>query len=704
MEFRALGEIEVEGPDGVVELGGPNQRRLLALLIAAGRGGVGVDVLADAMWPDADPANAHGRVQTVVSRLRRALGSDAVATSAEGYRFEVPREAVDVHRFDDLVVRARQAPRSTGLDLYDQALALWRGPAFGGTADLGPVQPEARRLDQLRVTATEDRFELLLELGHPVAVVADLQAMVRAEPLGERLRSQLMRALVWTGRKVEALEAYDDYRDLLGEELGLDPSPELRALHEQVLRDEVPPAVPTPTGAVLDGPVGRRIATGPSAHELEQQAWQRLWARDHDGSVAARQDAYVQLLRDGDRPGAARLAIWLGVNAAIRLKGSLAQGWFGRAERLLDGVPPGPSHGLLAALGALVAILHGELAVAIERATIAQHVGEATGDLDVQALGRVLEGWARVRTGEVTVGMALVDEAMVSAVAGELSPYLTGLVYCRTLCACLDLMDYERAVQWTDEIDRLREGGGPSDLPGDCKTHRAAVLLVAGDWEACEAEARVAAEQTAEFDMTHLALVEASMGHLLLQRGDLAGARERFDRAQRMGASPHPGLALLWLAEGDADRAAAELDGQIADLEDDPLVRVRLLPAVVEVALARGRLERARTAADDLADIAGRFATSALQAEAAQAAGRVLLAQGEARKAARTLRQAVRSWRDVGSDHRVATARLALAEALVALGRGREAAVEAGAAQDALERIGAAADAGRARALVASAG
>ncbi len=202
------------GRNGSLSLGGNNQRTLLAALIAHPDRVVSVSVLADALWPLDPPRSEHRGVQTVVSRLRRALGAYRadVITEADGYPLAVTASNTDLVRFDERIVHARDEPPQSALDVLDDALALWRGPAFGSFADMPVVQLEAIRLDQQRLNTAEDRFQLLLDLGRYPAAIPELEAFVASEPLRERARAQLMQALYWTGRQPDALEVYNLYR------------------------------------------------------------------------------------------------------------------------------------------------------------------------------------------------------------------------------------------------------------------------------------------------------------------------------------------------------------------------------------------------------------------------------------------------------------------------------------------------------------
>lgn len=231
-----------------------------------------------------------------------------------------------------------------------------------------------------------------------------------------------------------------------------------------------------------------------------------------------------------------------------------------------------------------------------------------------------------------------------------------------------------------------------ADLPGDCRTHRLSVLLLKGDWADGEREAAVACAETEAFDLTHLALARALQGEILLRRGDLDAAESELTEAQRMGASPYPALALVRLARGDGRSAAKMIGDAAAEVAHDPLPHARLLPALVEISLANGDTAAAGTAATALSATASSFGTSALHAVARHAEGLVQLAIDEPGRAVRTFRAAWRLWNQVGSPYNAAIARMALAKALSASGRDRDAAVEAGAAREALAALGATLD------------
>lgn len=248
VEFGVLGPLEVRVAGQLVAVPGARQRALLAALLLRRGTVVPFDRLVDEVFGEEPPEEARNALQTYAARLRHALGPAAavVVTRAPGYVLEVPGDAVDVERFTALLARAREAaPPTAALALLDEALALWRGPAYAESAETF-ARGEALRLHELWLAAREDRAVLLGRLGRAAEATAALQAVVAAEPWRERAVELLVTALAEAGRAGDALAAYARYREQLRDELGLDPSPKLRRLEEQVLRGELKPVQPSP--------------------------------------------------------------------------------------------------------------------------------------------------------------------------------------------------------------------------------------------------------------------------------------------------------------------------------------------------------------------------------------------------------------------------------------------------------------------------
>ena len=264
LEFRILGPVEVEGDAGRIALGGLKQRALLgALLVRAGEV-VSTDRLLDELWGEHPPKTATTSLQNMVSQLRKLLGADVVVTRPPGYVLQVEPDQVDAARFEQLVADARRAPPEGRAALLRQALALWRGPALADLAFETFAGGEARRLEELRLEALEERIDSDLELGSGAELVGELERLVAQHPLRERLRGQLMLALYRAGRQAEALQVYHDARRALVDELGIEPSPALQQLYRSILRQDVTLARRTPGVAAEDhfGEVAKALLGG----------------------------------------------------------------------------------------------------------------------------------------------------------------------------------------------------------------------------------------------------------------------------------------------------------------------------------------------------------------------------------------------------------------------------------------------------------
>ena len=279
LAFHILGPLQVTHADVPVMLGGPRERVLLAALLTEHGRVVSVDGLARALWGDRPPATARQQVAIGVSRLRKAFaaagaGRDVIATCDPGYL--VAGGWLDARCFEEYAKQAHDALGTGGREeaarLLRAGLSLWRGPALNGI-DRPFAEIEAARLEERRLLVTEERIGLELDLGRPGELVGDLLALVRAHPLRERLRGLLMLALHQAGRRAEALAVYQDGRGQLVEALGVEPGPQLRAVHQAVLRDEparrdpawlgpawLGPALPVPAQLPPDvwGFIGRR--------------------------------------------------------------------------------------------------------------------------------------------------------------------------------------------------------------------------------------------------------------------------------------------------------------------------------------------------------------------------------------------------------------------------------------------------------------
>jgi len=247
LEFRILGPLEVLDGKTPVPLGGRNQRALLTALLLRANAPVSTERLVDQLWGEHPPRTATTSLQNSVHQLRKLLGSGLLLTRPTGYMLELDADQLDLTRFERLVREARSAePEQTAL-LFRQALGLWRGPPLADLESETFAQTEIQRLEDLRLGVLEERIAADLELGADAELVAEVEFLVRAQPLRERLRGHLMLALYDCGRQAEAIAAFHDARRTLIDELGIEPGPELQTVFRSILRqDRLPVRVAPP--------------------------------------------------------------------------------------------------------------------------------------------------------------------------------------------------------------------------------------------------------------------------------------------------------------------------------------------------------------------------------------------------------------------------------------------------------------------------
>ncbi|HEX6022896.1 MAG TPA: BTAD domain-containing putative transcriptional regulator [Solirubrobacter sp.] len=280
MEFAILGPLRVTGPDGPIEINAPKQRALLATLLVSHRSDVvSAERLIDVLWDENPPPTAAKALQVHVSQLRRALGPDTIVTRPTGYAIRLEPGQLDLERFETRVEQARAKPPREAAALLRDALALFRGPPLADALLLGPASAEADRIEGARLDALESRIEHDLELGRHADVVAEVEALAAQHPYRERFHAQLMLALYRSGRQADALEAFRRARHALVEDLGLDPSPELKRLEAAILAHD--PALE------LDAPAAPAPAPAPSVAPPLPVPATPLLGRDDDLETAA---------------------------------------------------------------------------------------------------------------------------------------------------------------------------------------------------------------------------------------------------------------------------------------------------------------------------------------------------------------------------------------------------------------------------------
>ena len=415
-----------------------------------------------------------------------------------------------------------------------------------------------------------------------------------------------------------------------------------------------------------------------------------------DVTIEAWERTHALCVQAGDPVAAAgaavRVAMHLLLDTALMAP---VRGWLGRAERLLEGQEETPAHAWLAVVRTYERMLTGDVQGARQWSERAIEVGSRC-DAAACAVGRVAAARLRILDGDVEEGLALLDEAGVAAVSGDLDPLSTGLVYCELVCALQGLAQYDVAEEWTEAMERWCRTNAIGSLHGRCRVHRAEILRLRGACDEAEREALVACEELSPYLRREMGWPLSELGRIRLRKGDIDGAEEALLAAHRVGWEPQPGLALVRLARGESAAAAAairdalERPSRVPSKElppDTDLQRAPLLDAQVEIEIAAGDLGRARAAADELERVAARFQSKALVAGATLARGRVRLAEGQAADAERCCSEAARLWNEIGAPYEAALARMVLAEALRAGGSEDQAVLELQAARTILERI-----------------
>jgi DNA-binding CsgD family transcriptional regulator len=431
--------------------------------------------------------------------------------------------------------------------------------------------------------------------------------------------------------------------------------------------------------------------------DLERLAMSAYLAGRDEDYLRALERAHHAYLDAGRCHRAARCAFWLGLRLAFRGEMAPAAGWFGRAHRLLEREPHDcAEQGYLMLPHVEQHLAAGNLEAAYAAASGAVEIGERFADTDLVACARHLQGRVLLRQRRTTEGFALLDEAMVSVTAGELSPLLTGLIYCSVIEACQQVHALGRAREWTSALARwCSEQPQLVSFSGTCLMHRAEIKRLSGAWQEAIDEAQQAVERlTRSNNRKDTAGAWYQLAEVHRLRGEFEAAEQAYRTASQYGFEPQPGLALLRLAERHTDAAVAAIR-RVMGATTDQVRRIRLLPAHVEIMLAADDIEEARCACRELEDVAEGYGTELLRVLAAHARGAVELAEGEAQAAAIWLRQAIEGWQQVDAPYEAARARVTMGLACRALGDDDSAALELQAARTVFRQLGAMPDLSR---------
>jgi DNA-binding CsgD family transcriptional regulator/tetratricopeptide (TPR) repeat protein len=430
------------------------------------------------------------------------------------------------------------------------------------------------------------------------------------------------------------------------------------------------------------------------AEDLELLATAAYMIGLEDEYFSALGRAHQAHLNAGEALHAARCALWVAMNLAQRAEMGRAGGWLGRARRLVEREGREcVEQGYLLIPRMFEHEAMGDLSAAIATAAEAAGIAERFGDADLLALAVHSQGHLLVSAGKVKEGLALLDESMVAVTAGELSPIVSGIVYCGVIIGCQAAFDLRRAQEWTAALAAwCREQPDMVAFTGRCLVHRTEILGLRGAWMEALEEARRAVERCLEAQNRRAAGQAAYLqGDLHRLQGSFAAAERAYREASGHGREPQPGLALLRLAQGNTDAASAAIQRALGETRDRP-GRAALLPAVVEIALAAGDMEAARSACLQLEEIAADYEAGMLEAAVLYAKGAMDLAQGDPEPALVLLRRASQAWQELDAPYECARARALIAQACLALGDDDAAMMEREAARDVFARLGAAPD------------
>ena len=434
--------------------------------------------------------------------------------------------------------------------------------------------------------------------------------------------------------------------------------------------------------------------TGPDVELLAVAAGMLGRADEH---LSLLERAHHAHLHEHEPLRAVRAAFWLGMFSAERGELARATGWFARARRLLDREDADcVERGYLLATVVAEHEASGDLDAAIATTAEGIQIGERFGDADLVALALYDRGRLLAGQGKVDEGLSLLDEVMVAVCADELSPVVTGILYCSVIESCRRAYELRRAREWTAALSRwCDEQPDMVALTGRCLVHRAEIMEVDGAWpEALEAAQRASERLLEAVDPVAAGEAFYRQGEIRRLRGEHVEAERAFREASRRGREPQPGFALLRLAEGNSDAALAAIR-RVLDETSEPMQRAGLLPALVEIVLAVGDLDEARRAQRELDELTEGYRGGMLGAMVAHARGAVALAEGDARGALVALREAVLLWQELGARYEAARVRVLVGLACRELGDADAGDMELEAASQVFREVGAAPDVAR---------
>ena len=431
---------------------------------------------------------------------------------------------------------------------------------------------------------------------------------------------------------------------------------------------------------------------GPADLELAAEAADL--AGRGDDAIRLLRRAYLANADTGAIGPALRCAYWLSKTLSWGGEFAQAGAWMARARRLAEADPDCLEQAYLQLYEAEQLARTGAFAEMVPASEGLVEAAVSGSDADLAAAALMMSGGALIAAGRMAPGLAQLDEAMVAAAGGDLSARATGMIYCVAIGICQELQELHRAREWSQALSDwcAAQPEFTGAYRGLCRVHRVVLLRLRGGWPTALGEARLACTQlTAGYGEMVAGAAFYELAELHRLRGEFVEAEAAYRDALRYGGEIQPGMALLWLAQGRTDAAAAAIRRALAEAAD--LVRrAPLLPAAAEVLAAAGDLTGAAQAAAELAAVAEQLGTTALVAMSGQATGTVRLAEGAAEKALPALRAACRQWHELDVPYEAARTRMLIAQACRALGDGESADLELETARQVFAELGAATD------------
>ncbi len=432
----------------------------------------------------------------------------------------------------------------------------------------------------------------------------------------------------------------------------------------------------TAAGAVIELDSGDLRRLGDTAY----------WTGRTNEAVTIKEKSYGLLAREGDDQAAAMTALDLAFLYKYRLATAVSKAWLSRAENLVRDAPRSVAHGYFLRWKSVSAFeSEGDADAALELADEVIAIGRDLGHRSLEALGLMDKGRFLVAMGRVDEGMALVDESMVAAVAGELDADATGRNYCNMLAVCEQVADYQRASEWSDAAEEWCSQHSDSAYPGICRVFRAELKWLRGDWVAASEDLTRAVDELTGFTPIIGAALH-QMGQVALRAGNLDEAERQFGSAHEHGFTPLPGMAELHLARGDA--AGGEqllLDALVRTTQ--PLDRAKHLPALIDIEIALGHLDEARAFVNELEEVGDLCHSAAMRAAALDRRASLALLDADPGAAVDYLQRSSRTWTELQMPYEAAHARLRLGDAHRTLGNEAAASMEITSATATLERL-----------------